>query len=102
MAVTELCWLRSDPPDECRGFFDREYPAIALCGYETIGHFTLPELSWWKPYYHPLETRLRSFRERCATEAEKLAVVELLQTEIETYRKFSDFYGYVFYMMRRP
>ena len=111
MAVSELCWLRPDAPAECRQFFAGVYPAIAdvdanlaaikSFGYEVIGHFTLPESAWWEPYYLPLEDRLRSFRERYASDPEKLAVVESVQTEIDLYRKYSNFYGYVFYLMRR-
>ena len=111
MAVTELCWLRSDLPAECQQFFDREYPAIAdvdanlaaikSSGYEVIGHFTLPESAWWEPYYLPLEDRLRSFRERYKSDPDKLGVVESIQTEIDLFRKYSSFYGYVFYLMQR-
>jgi hypothetical protein len=28
-------------------------------------------------------------------------VVESIQTEIDMFRKYSDFYGYVFYLMQR-
>jgi cyclopropane fatty-acyl-phospholipid synthase-like methyltransferase len=111
MAVTELCWLRPDPPDECKQFFDRVYPAIAdvpynlttimVNGYDTIDHFTLPESSWWQPYYLPLEARLWSLREKYATDPEKLSVIESIQEEIDLYRKYSSFYGYEFFMMRR-
>jgi hypothetical protein len=110
MAVSELCWLRSDPLAECQQFFAGVYPAIAdidanlaaikSSGYEVIGHFILPESAWWEPYL-PLEDRLRPFRERCASDPEKLGVVESIQTEIDLFRKYSSFYGYVFYMMQR-
>ncbi len=110
-AVTELSWLRSDPPEECRQYFAAEYPAMAdiesnlaaikACGYKILGHFTLPESAWWDPYYLPLENRLRSFREKYATDPEKLEVIESVQIEIDHYRKYSSCYGYVFYLMQR-
>lgn len=56
MAVTEVCWMKPDPPPDCAAFWAQEYPAIrdasALlavigeCGYETVGHFALPPSSW--------------------------------------------------------
>jgi hypothetical protein len=111
MAVSELCWLRSDPPAECQQFFAGVYPAIAdieanlaaikSSGYEVIGHFALPESAWWDPCYLPIENRLRPFREKYASDPDKLGVVESIQTEIDIYRKYSSFYGYVFYMMQR-
>jgi SAM-dependent methyltransferase len=111
LAVSELCWLRSDPPTDCQRYFATVYPALAdieanlaairACNYEVIGHFTLPESAWWEHYYHPLEERLRSLRKRYAADAEKLSVVESIQMEIDLYRQYSAFYGYVFFLMRR-
>jgi cyclopropane fatty-acyl-phospholipid synthase-like methyltransferase len=111
LTASELCWLRSDPPADCRQFFATGYPLMAdietnlatirACGYEVIGHFTQPESAWWEPYYHPLEERLRSLRKQHATEAQKLAMIEDIQREIDVYRQYSAFYGNVFYVMRR-
>jgi SAM-dependent methyltransferase len=111
LAVSELCWLRPDPPADCRRYFDMAYPAIAdieanlavirACDYEVLGHFTLPESAWWEHYYHPLEERLRSLRKRYAADVEKLSMVESIQAEIDLYRQYSAFYGYAFYGMRR-
>jgi len=110
-AVSELSWLRSDAPEECRHFFAGEYPAMAdisanlaaikTCGYEILGHFILPESAWWDDYYLPLENRLRSFRGKFAADQEKIEVIESIQTEIECYRKYTSYYGYVFYLMQR-
>jgi len=110
LAVTELCWLRADAPDECKEFFARVYPAIAdidanlgsmrACGYEILGHFILPESAWWDQYYRPLEDRLRSMRPNTG-DPEKLHMLEGIQAEIDIYRKYSKYYGYVFYLMQR-
>lgn len=111
VAVTELCWLRHDAPDECQRFFESGYPAmvdvdtnlaaIKACGYDLLGHFTLPESTWLELYYKPLEVRLSDFRGRCAADPDKLEMIEWVQSEIDLFRKYSSFYGYVFYMMRR-
>ncbi|MEN6577147.1 MAG: class I SAM-dependent methyltransferase [Phycisphaerales bacterium] len=111
LAVSDVAWLRSAPPADCQQFWANVYPAITSvaanlamiesCGYEIVGHFTQPESTWWEPYYHPLEERLRSLRKRYATDAEKLSVIESIQMEIDVYRRYSAYYGNVFYMMRR-
>ena len=110
LAVSELCWLRSDPPADCRRYFDMAYPALAdieanltviqACDYEVLGHFTLPESAWWEHYYHPLEERLHALRKRYAADTEKLSLVESIQMEIDLYRQYSAFYGYAFYLMQ--
>jgi SAM-dependent methyltransferase len=111
LAVSELCWLRPDPPAECRGFFSEVYPAmtdvdaalavIRACDYELLGHFTVPESTWWTSYCHPLEERLRLLRERNADNAENLSLIEFIQKEIDIYRRYSAYYGSVFFVMRR-
>jgi SAM-dependent methyltransferase len=111
LAVSELTWLRPDPPRECREFFAAEYPDmvnvaanlmnVAESGYELVDHFTLPESAWLENYYGPLEARLGSLREECATETEKLEMIAWIDKEIEVYRKYSAYYGYVFYLARR-
>ncbi len=111
LAVSELAWLKSNPPTDCQQFWAGVYPAmtsiaanlatIASCGYEVLGHFAQPESAWWEPYYHPLEKRLRSLRARYAGDAERLSVIESIQVEIDVYRQHSAYYGNVFYQMRR-
>ena len=110
LAVTELTWIRHDPPGEVKRYFDKEYPVmqdiesnleiIRRTGYHVIGHFTLPESAWWEHYYIPIEKKLPAFHEEYKDNPEALAVVELHEVEIDMYRKYSDFYGYVFYVMQ--
>jgi hypothetical protein len=74
---------------------------IKSCGYELLGHFTLPESAWWVPFYLPLEDRLRSLREQYATDPGKIGVIESFEMQIEMYRRYSSYYGNVFYLMQR-
>jgi cyclopropane fatty-acyl-phospholipid synthase-like methyltransferase len=111
LAASELSWLRPEPPSECREFFAGAYPAMAdvaanlaaieSCGYEVVGHFTVPEAAWWTQYCHPLEGRLQSLREKYAGDPERMEVIESIHREIEIYRKYSSYYGNVFYLMQR-
>lgn len=112
LAVTELCWFRPDPPAQCQRFFAAEYPAITgidqnlefmkACGYKLIGHFSLPSSSWLQDYYLPLEERVQSLRGQYTSDPERVGMLESIQTEIDIYRSYHDYYGYVFYVMSRP
>jgi hypothetical protein len=63
VAMTEVCWMKPDPPPDCAAFWAQEYPAIrdastllaviGECGYDTVDHFALPPSSWWDDYYRP-------------------------------------------------
>lgn len=109
MAASELSWLLPDPPAECRDFFAEIYPAMADitanletvrdCGYEAVGHFIVPESTWRESYFHPLEDRIRSFREKYADNPKGLAFADSMRMESEQYGKYSDWYGSVFYLM---
>jgi SAM-dependent methyltransferase len=110
VAVSELTWLRSDPPAEVASFFRREYPAMqdvednlrsaAEAGYAPLEHFVLPESAWWTDYYTPLEKKLAGFRANYAGDQEVMQVVSMEQAEIDLYRRYSNCYGYVFYLLR--
>lgn len=112
LAASEMCWLRADAPANCLDYFAEVYPAIAAidahlaairsCGYEVVEHFTLPESAWWDGYYTPLEARLKTLRQKHVGDSEKAEMLDAIQAEIDLYRTYSSYYGYAFYLMRRP
>ena len=69
-------------------------------GYAVVGHFVLPESAWWLPYYDPLASRVAELRENYREDAAKLEMLAWVDKEIEMYRRFSTYYGYVFYLAR--
>jgi len=108
IAVTEASWLKPNPPEAPRHFWDEAYPGMATvdqnlahlasAGYRSLGHFTLPESDWWDNYYHPMSARIESLREKYPNNPEAQAVLDLEYAEIELYRQYSAWYGYVFYI----
>lgn len=110
LGFTELTWLADGAPDACREFFATEYPqmtdmashlaTIMECGYELVGQFTLPESSWWEPYYGPLAKRLEGYKV-ISDDDETRALVDMFRSEIDVYRSFSRWYGYVFFLLRK-
>jgi ubiquinone/menaquinone biosynthesis C-methylase UbiE len=111
LVVHEMSWLRPDPPTEIRDYWERIYPGIRTieenlkiilkCGYVVIGHFSLPEDAWWEEYYGPLEERIRTVREKYKDDSDALAELDKGQEEIDLYRKYSQWYGSVFYIMQK-
>lgn len=110
MAASELTWFRPDPPAECREFFAAVYPpmadnaanlaAIENCGYEVLDHFLLPESTWLESYYCPIEDRLRLLQDKYAEDRAGMEVIDSIWKQIEIYRKYSNWYGYAFYLMQ--
>ncbi|SHL51813.1 Methyltransferase domain-containing protein [Desulfatibacillum alkenivorans DSM 16219] len=110
LAVTEATWLKSEPPARVKQFWDEGYPLmkniegnldiIQACGGEIIGHFVLPESAWWDHYYGPLEKRLEILEEKWADNPAGQEVLAMERTEIDLFKNYSDYYGYVFYVAR--
>jgi len=110
IAVTEVSWLKDSPPQELQEFWDQEYPdiktidqnleIISSTDYKLVDHFTLPDSAWLDDYYIPLEKRLEKFRKIYTGDKNALALIESVQLEIDIFRKYSAYYGYVFYIMQ--
>ncbi len=111
VAVTEVSWLKSNPPEQIASWWQGEYPAITdvdtnlrlirESGYEPVEHFVLPPEAWTKEYYEPLQARVDQMRTKYDSDPVASEVLDMLQTEIDCYRDYGDWYGYVFYLMRR-
>ncbi|MFX1338914.1 MAG: class I SAM-dependent methyltransferase [Promethearchaeota archaeon] len=109
LVFSELCWFKENIPEELDDFF-KVYPAmkkveenikvIASQGLNLISYFKLPESSWWNNYYIPLEKRIDNLRKKYQNDEENLNLLDEFYSEIEIFRKYSDYYGYVFFIMK--
>jgi len=110
LAVSEVAWLGPDVPGECREFFAATYPAMLDVesilgeargmGYTMLGHFIEPE-SAWETLYGPLEERAGQLALEHADNADNMALIESVRQEIDIRRRYSDWYGNVFFVMQR-
>jgi len=111
IAVSDLCWLRDDPPREIADFFGIEYPPIPgaaevleiakKTGYEPVGSFTLPESTWWESYYRPVETVIEGMRKKYPGNERVEELCREMEREKDMYRKYASYYGYIFFVMRK-
>ena len=109
LVVSEAVWLKGGAPKEIRDYWAEGYPAmqdneanlktIRQAGYRPLDHFTLPESAWWD-YFEPIKSKLPTFKEKYRDIPEAAAVIAEQEREMELYRKFSEYYGYVFYAAR--
>jgi ubiquinone/menaquinone biosynthesis C-methylase UbiE len=111
VTVTELSWLKDNPQEEPVTFFENEYPdmksieenllLIQKCGYTTVNHFILPDYAWWDDFYSPLEKRLEMLSKKYKNDNKAFDMINMTYAEIELYRSYSKWYGYVFYVMKK-
>lgn len=71
-------------------------------GYELIGDFVLPPAAWWDDYYAPMEARLEAIEARYRENPAALEVLAECREEIDVYRRYGDWYGYAFFIARKP
>jgi SAM-dependent methyltransferase len=112
LVFTDAIWRKENPPSAVKASFDLDYPtmgslnddvtAIQDCGYELVGHFTLPDEAWWDDFYTPMETRINELRNKYTNDAEASAILDQLAEEPNMHRRYSDFYAYEFFVARRP
>lgn len=110
LAISELVWLRPNPPAAIASFWQSAYPAMSMvdrvaaliptCGYSLVGQFVLPPPAWWN-YYRPLEDRLKRLHAKYHDQPQALTVLAQEQQEIELYRAYGDWYGYSFFVMQQ-
>jgi len=111
LAVTELVYTSSTPPDAVNKYFDNEYPAIKNIienieaiqkeGFTLISNFTLPESAWLNDYFLPIEKELPRLNKKYKKNEVALSIFEGFRNEIDFYRKYSKFYGYEFFVMQK-
>jgi SAM-dependent methyltransferase len=111
IVISELVWFREEVPQEIRDFFAREYPdmkhyqhhfnIIEAAGYKMIHYFPLPGKSWWTDYYTPAEKKIAEMRRKYHDKKDAQAIFDSFQLEIDMHRKYSPYYGYGFYVMRK-
>lgn len=112
LAFTDAVWRMENPPCEVKASFALDYPtmgtatdvvaAIQHRGFKFIGRFTLPDDAWWGDFYSPMELRLKELRGKYDNDADALAILDQLALEPEMHRRYSDYYGYEFFVARRP
>jgi SAM-dependent methyltransferase len=110
IVFTEPVWLRPDPPEELRGWWESEYPAItdeegvreavAAASFDTLGAFPLPAETWWTDFYEPMGPKISELRRRHPDDPVAAEVAARAEHEIDMHRRFSEFYSYAFFVAR--
>lgn len=111
IAVSELVWVKPDPPDEVVAFWSQEYPAMrsreateqafSAAGFEPLDSFLFGEREWWHNYYEPLSRRVEAVADARGDDPVALSVVEAERREIEIYRRYGEWFSYLFLIGRR-
>lgn len=111
IAVSEICWLTDERPDEINDFWCAAYPEIDTvankeavmnrAGYEVVASFVLPASCWIDNYYAPQTAIIDEFlKKHDSGEAAKALVAEQRE-EAELFQRFKDYYSYGFFIGKK-
>lgn len=111
IAVTEATWFTEERPAEINDFWMDAYPEIDTipnkvaqmqkCGYIPTATFILPENCWIENFFEPQIDAQKVFLEKNADNKFAVDFVTYLRREFELYRKYKEYYGYVFYIGKK-
>ena len=111
LVVSESSWLTDARPEEIEQFWNEAYPEIDTiankvqqlsdAGYQDIRTFVLSSECWIENFYLPQKDAQRLFLERYPDNKTAAELVAIQRHEAELYSRYSDYYGYVFYVARR-
>ncbi len=111
IAVTEVSWFTESRPEEISSFWNKAYPGIDTIsntvaimeqtGYSPVAVFALPESCWTENFYKPQIENRKNFLAKHAGNKAAEDLVRNEEYETEIYKKFKEFYGYVFYIGRK-
>jgi len=113
IAVSQITWLKDDVKKKRPNLYDwwmehcpdirtigENLNIVTLLGYEVLGHFTLPESTWWDGYFASLTKGFERMREAHPNNEKVKILIDMELEEQQIYRDNSDWYGYEFYVMR--
>jgi SAM-dependent methyltransferase len=112
LAFTDAVWRKDIPPAAVKAGFDLDDPTmgrvedviatIRKTEFETIGRFTLPDEAWWTDFYTPMQKRIEDLRRRHHQDPDAITILDQIAAEPEIHRRYSDYYAYEFFVLRRP
>ena len=112
IAVTDATWLTDSRPSEVEAFWKDAYPGITTmaenirtlqnCGYAPVAAFVLPDECWTTNFYVPQQRAQEAFLARHGSSQTALGLVRNQRHEAELFNRYHQYYGYVFYIARKP
>ncbi|WP_310485790.1 class I SAM-dependent methyltransferase [Chamaesiphon sp. VAR_48_metabat_403] len=104
--ISELSWFIDRPPDPAIAYWQNAYPMMGTeaenidranrSGFRVLSTHRLPSQAWWVNYYEPLRERMQQIEITPITRS----VIHETEAEMRMFERFSDSYGYTFYVLQ--
>ncbi len=104
--ISEMSWFADEVPEPARTYWQNAYPMMGSeaenidranrAGFKILFTQRLPSQAWWINYYEPLRKRMPQIEMTPSTQL----VIRETEAEMSLFEKFSDTYGYTFYVLQ--
>jgi ubiquinone/menaquinone biosynthesis C-methylase UbiE len=104
--ISEMNWFMDNAPDPVIAYWQNAYPRMGTeaeniaranrSGFSVLSTHRLPSQAWWVNYYEPLRERIQRIEITPITQS----VIRETEEEMRLFEKFSDSYGYTFYVLQ--
>ncbi len=111
IAISESSWFTDERPAEINNFWMDAYPEIDTipnqvakihkAGYLPVATFILPENCWTEHYFAPKIKAQEIFLNEHVGNKAAEEFMKLQPHEEDLYRKYKEFYGYVFFIAKK-
>ena len=111
MAISESSWFTGKRPAEIENYWMELYPEmdtiphktaqIEKAGFIPVATFILPSTCWTDHYYAPLIIAEERFLAKYPGNKAAEEFVAFQRYEEEMYRKYQEYYGYAFYIVKK-
>jgi serine/threonine-protein kinase HipA len=104
--ISEMSWFTDNGPEPAIAYWQNAYPMMGSeaenidranrAGFSVLSTHRLPSQAWWVNYYEPLRERMQQLEITPITQL----VIHETEEEMRLFEKFSDSYGYTFYVLQ--
>jgi Cyclopropane fatty acid synthase and related methyltransferases len=112
IVVSDLTLFKSPAPEELIEFWkpygvtvyteEEKSRQISDAGLQLLHMFRLGEKGWLEHFYEPMQEVITKLRKENGDAPECAVVLDALEQEAVIYRKYGNYYGYTFFVMRNP
>ncbi len=106
--ISELSYFTKEAPEPVRTYWQNAYPTIGTesenskhansAGFEVLEIHRLPSKAWWDNYYDPLGERIKSLN--TSKDSVMQSAIKETEEEMKFFKKYSEYYGYSFFIMK--
>lgn len=104
--ISEMSWFTNEAPEPAVVYWQKAYPTMGSevenidranrSDFSILSTHRLSSQAWWVNYYEPLRKRMYQLEITPITQL----VIRETEEEMRLFEKFSDFYGYTFYVLQ--